>query len=422
MNGARVMRTSRLSSARPRATGRDARPSRSLAMRMVVGTLFVAVASNEPRASAQPAPAPPGRVDHARQGLAKLSVLRPYERGKIPVVLVHGLWGSERQWDRMVRDLEVDEAIRSRYQFWTFGYATGDSIPSSALRLRRAIRRAREAFDPGGTDAAFDRMVVVGHSLGGLLAKMTAQTTGPNLWRTVSTKHPDEMSGPAEDVRLLREAFIYERLPEVRRLIFIATPHRGSSLARGVLRDLGTHICRVTGGTGDVCGRLLGCNDAGFFEPGFRLNAPTSVGELEPGSPLITALGELGVDPAVIFHSIIPSRGPETGDGIVPLASAHLEGAESELRVRAGHACLEEGEVIRETARILAKHVSTSDKDLSSHALDATERRSESWDVHRSSPIRDERTRPGPAPSAPKLDTGRPRPVGVSPDANGGRK
>jgi pimeloyl-ACP methyl ester carboxylesterase len=188
-------------------------------MWILSGVLFVVAIPSEPRASAQVLVAPPRCVDHAGQDPAGLSILRPYERGKIPVVLVHGLWSGERQWDRMVRDHEADGAIRGRYQFWTFGYATGDPIPFSALRLRRAIRRARDAFDPGGTDEAFDRMVVIGHSLGGLVAKMTAQTTGPTLWRTVSAKHPDGMSGPAEDVRLLREAFIYERLPEVRRLV-----------------------------------------------------------------------------------------------------------------------------------------------------------------------------------------------------------
>jgi hypothetical protein len=193
------------------------------------------------------------------------------------------------------------------------------------------------------------------------------------------------MSGPAEDVRILREAFIYERLPEVRRLIFIATPHRGSPLARGVLGDLGTRICRVTGGAGDARLRLLGCNDTGFFEPGFRSSPTTSVGELEPGSSLITALGELGIDPAVDFHSIIPSRGTDMGDGIVPLASAHVEGAASELLVRAEHACLEEREVIREIARILAEHVRMSGKkDSSRLARDVSGRRGETWDLGRS--------------------------------------
>jgi hypothetical protein len=151
-----------------------------------------------------------------------------------------------------------------------------------------------------------------------------------------------------------------------------------------VLGDLGTRICRVTGGAGDARLRLLGCNDTGFFEPGFRSSLTTSVGELEPGSSLITALGELGIDPAVDFHSIIPARGRETGDGIVPLASARLEGSASELLVAAAHACLEEREVIRETARILAEHVRMSGKDSSCLALDVSGRRGETWDLGRS--------------------------------------
>jgi pimeloyl-ACP methyl ester carboxylesterase len=221
-----------LFSARPRATRKRERPLPSLAKWILSGVLFGVAIPSQPPASAQVPIAPPRCVDHAGQDPAGLSILRPYERGKVPVVLVYGLWGSERQWDWMVRDLETDEAIRGRYQFWTFGYATGESIPFSALRLRRAIRRARDAFDPGGTDEAFDRMVV-GHSLGGVVAKMTAQTTGPKLWRTVSTKHSDGMSGPAEDVRLMREAFIYERLPEVRCLVFIATPPLGKPARAG---------------------------------------------------------------------------------------------------------------------------------------------------------------------------------------------
>ena len=113
------MATLGLFSARPRATRKKERPLPSLAMGILSGVLFVVAIPCEPRASAQVLVAPPRCVDHAGQDPAGLSILRPYERGKIPVVLVHGLCGSERQWDRMVRDLEADEAIRGRYQFET---------------------------------------------------------------------------------------------------------------------------------------------------------------------------------------------------------------------------------------------------------------------------------------------------------------
>ena len=96
-----------------------------------------------------------------------------------------------------------------RYQFWTFRYASGDAIPYSAHQLRQSLRRARRTFDPEGTDAAFDRMVVVGHSLGGILAKMMVQESGSRLWRTVCEQPIDQLAGPAEDRRLLKQAFCY---------------------------------------------------------------------------------------------------------------------------------------------------------------------------------------------------------------------
>jgi hypothetical protein len=117
-----------------------------------------------------------------------LGTRRPDERGKVPVVLIHGLWGNPHLWDRMVEDLGVDPAHRRRYQFWTFRYPSGDSIPFSAHLLRQSLRRGRRVFDPEGMDTAFDRMVVVGHSLGGILAKMMVQSSGSRLWQTVCAR------------------------------------------------------------------------------------------------------------------------------------------------------------------------------------------------------------------------------------------
>ena len=113
----------------------------------------------------------------------RLETRRSYERGKVPVVFIHGLWGSRRNWDRMIEDLEADAVLGRRFQFWTFGYASGDSIPYSAHLLRQSLRRVRGVFDPDRTDMAFDQMVVVGHSLGGILAKMMVQSGGPRLWQ-----------------------------------------------------------------------------------------------------------------------------------------------------------------------------------------------------------------------------------------------
>src|SRR3954470_14953049 len=66
-----------------------------------------------------------------------LSLLSPYARGKIPVVFIHGLWSNPTSWHRMIATLEEDPAIDGKYQFWTFGYSTGDPIPYSAYLLRK---------------------------------------------------------------------------------------------------------------------------------------------------------------------------------------------------------------------------------------------------------------------------------------------
>ena len=174
-----------------------------------------------------------------------LSLLRPYQRGKTPVVFVHGLWVGPWSWSRMIESLEADAALRDRYQLWTFGYSTGDPIPYSAALLRRDLVEVRRKFDPDGTDAAFERMVLVGHSMGGLLTKMMVQDSGTRLWRLISNRPADELAGEPEDRDLFRSALIFKPCPEVRRVLFIATPHRGSRVDRGGLKRLGSRLIRL---------------------------------------------------------------------------------------------------------------------------------------------------------------------------------
>src|SRR5262249_6697802 len=79
-----------------------------------------------------------------------------------------------------------------------------------------------------GTDAALRQMVIIGHSQGGLLAKMTAIDSGTRLWDTVSQRPLDDLILRDETREQLRRTLFLQPLPFVRRVVFIATPHRGS--------------------------------------------------------------------------------------------------------------------------------------------------------------------------------------------------
>jgi pimeloyl-ACP methyl ester carboxylesterase len=299
-------------------------------------------------------------VKAPEQEMKGLDTRRPYERGKVPVVLIHGLWGSPRLWDPMITELEADCALSRRYQFWTFRYASGDSIPYSAHLLRQSLRHARRSFDPDGTDAAFGRMVVVGHSLGGILAKMMVQSSGSRLWQTVCARPIDQVGGPPEDCQLLQEAFCYKPVPEVRRVVYITTPHRGSPLASSPLRGVGTRLCRRQSRFLDALKNVLASNEPGAFAPAMLEQLATSAGELAPGHPLLLGLCDLAIDRSVRSHSIIadfrdPPR-PGASDGIVPYSSSHWEGTDSELIVRGLHICLDHPAVIGEVRRILIEH------------------------------------------------------------------
>jgi pimeloyl-ACP methyl ester carboxylesterase len=343
---------------------------RVLVTSVVITILFaVTVARPQVAPREEPSRVPPGpsptRRDADFAGLCRyeptgLSLLQPYRRGRIPVVLVHGLWSNPCSWSAMVEALEADASLRDRYQFWTFGYSTGDPIPYSASLLRRDLDDVRRQFDPDGSDAAIDRMVVVGHSMGGLLAKMMVQDSGSRLWRIVSDHPVDELAGEPEDRDLFRSALIFKPRPEVRRVVFIATPHRGSRVDRGRLGRLGSRLVRRHEPLRASFGRLMARNGPAFFRERLREGLPTSIDELEWGSPILTGLWDLGLAADVTAHSIIADLRDPPGaggtDGLVPYDSAHLDGVTSESLVSAGHLCQDNPAVIREVRRILAEH------------------------------------------------------------------
>lgn len=291
-----------------------------------------------------------------------LYMLRPYERGKIPVVLVHGLVSSPRAWVQTINELRNTPALASRYQFWVFLYPTGMPIPTSAVSLRHALVGAREALDPAHSDEALDRLVLVGHSMGGLLSKMMAQDTGMVLWESAINVPHDEFKAPPALATALDEALIFRPLPFVKRVIFVASPHRGSPLANDLIGRVVSSLVQSPDDLTKHIAEIEELNGPRVISPELRGRLLNAVGNLRTDSPILTALDRIPIDPGIPYHSIIPMIGGTRGtDGVVEYRSSHLKGALSEQIVSGTHFSQSKPEVTLELRRILLEHLAAPD-------------------------------------------------------------
>lgn len=288
--------------------------------------------------------------------------MTPYRPGLIPVVFVHGTASSPARWAEMYNRLEADPAIRARYQFWAFSYDSGNPIAYSSLRLREALTGAVARLDPEGRDSALRRMVLIGHSQGGLLVKMQVVSTGTRLWDNVSRKPLLEVRLTEESRDLARRTFFVEPAPFVGRVVFIATPHRGSFLAaRQIVTNLIRRFVTFPAQLTALAAEAVQNQDAltGTSLSGTVL--PSAVDNMSPRHHFIRALQAIPIAPAVRAHSIVAVRGDgpvESGDdGVVQYSSAHIEGVESELVVRSSHSVQANPEAINEVRRILLLHL-----------------------------------------------------------------
>ena len=290
-----------------------------------------------------------------------LFMLHPHRTGRIPVVLVHGTASSPARWAELVNELENDPRFWRNYEIWLFIYNTGNPIAYSAMLLRDDLTKAVAELDPHGKDPGLKQMVVIGHSQGGLLTKMTVIDTGMRLWPF--TVPPEELTVGDETRELLSRALIFKPLPFVKRVVFVATPHGGSYQALGFLGRLGSWFVNLPGRFVKMQVELLTLQTQGLYM-GAVGGIPTSITNMTPGNSFIKNLAAIPIADGVVAHSIIAvdSDGPlnEAGDGVVKYESAHIEGVESEKIVHSGHSVQGNPEAIQEVKRILIEHARVS--------------------------------------------------------------
>jgi pimeloyl-ACP methyl ester carboxylesterase len=270
----------------------------------------------------------------------KLELIEPHVPGRIPVVFIHGLASDEGTWFDMINELRAWPEFHRRFEPWVFHYPTGASFLQMSAHLRRQLTAAVAGLDPQGRDPALRRLVLVGHSMGGLHAKMVVVDSGSAIWDSIATVPVDSVRMQPQVREIVDRSVFFKPLPFVTRVVYIATPHRGSVLASLGVGRLASLAVREPPEMTEMHTRLVAMNP-GAFRPEFARAVPTTIDLLQPKSPTLQALEKLRPSCWVATHSIVgdihPSLLGGRDDCVVAVESAHTPGALSEICVPAKH-------------------------------------------------------------------------------------
>lgn len=295
---------------------------------------------------------------HGARGIKRPHVylMQPYDPQRRIIVMLHGLASSPEAWVDLANEILGDEVLRQQYQVWQVYYPTNIPTALSHAAIRDALTQTLAQFDPTGQAPASRDLVVIGHSLGGIIARLMVSSAGQEISNLITVQDiPGEQRERRDRIlKRLDTVVHFGPLPGVTRAIFIATPHRGTpSAGRRPARWLSSLI-RLPGTL--MADLAAVARDANRDIAKIRL--PNSIDNLDENDPFVRAVADLPISPVVRYHSIIARSDPATpladsDDGLVPYRSAHLPDAESELVILSGHRVQNSVPATTEIRRIL---------------------------------------------------------------------
>ncbi|WCM94968.1 alpha/beta fold hydrolase [Acidovorax sp. NCPPB 2350] len=296
-------------------------------------------------------------------GLAapRIHLMQPYDPARRTIVMLHGLASSPEAWINVANEVLGDERLRQNYQVWQVYYPTNMPLWVNRQAIQEALERTIAHFDPAGTAPASRDIVLIGHSMGGVLSRLLVSDSGDTLWNTLLEHHP--LSEEDQDaMRPALDPFLrFHPMPQVGRAIFIAAPHKGTPFANQRLSrwfsNLVTLPLAMLERFSDVTRRLTRVTPPEGRD-GDIVRLPNSIDNLSDADPFVQAAARFPISPRVPYHSIMGRETPQgplesSSDGIVPYASAHLDGAVSERVIASGHSVQEQPAAILEIRRIL---------------------------------------------------------------------
>lgn len=295
-----------------------------------------------------------------------LFLLDDYDPNKTPIIMIHGVAGSPLIWARLSNAIMGDPELHRRYQIWHIVYQSNAPLLVERYRVQHYIDEAWNVVDPDGHAPARQGVVLIGHSMGGVIARLLCAQSTPDVWNAAFSEPFDSLHADATDLSTLKNVFQFKPYPGVDEIIFMAAPQRGSPSADGLLGRLvgllaWRHIEEMTGLMRIVAENPKAIQPA--LESILRTGHITSITSLRPDEPVTLADEKLMPAPGVRYDTIagvLPGVKPP-GDGYVPLSSALFPGSTTTLIVHSDHKVPNRPEAIADVLKILREHDSAHD-------------------------------------------------------------
>lgn len=299
-----------------------------------------------------------------------LFLLDDYDPNKIPIVMIHGVAGSPLIWARLSNAIMGDPELHRRYQIWHIVYQSNAPLLVERYRVQHYIDNAWRVLDPDGHAPARQGGVLIGHSMGGVIARLLCAQSTPEVWSAAFTAPMDSLHAEATDLATLKSVFEFKPYPGFDEIIFMAAPQRGSPSAEGLLGRLvgllaWRHIEEMAGLMRVVAQNPKAIQPA--LQSIFQSGHITSITSLRPDEPVTLADEKLMPAAGVRYDTIagvLPGVAPP-GDGYVPLSSALLPGSTTTLIVRSDHKVPNRPEAIAAVLKILREHDPSRDAVMS---------------------------------------------------------
>lgn len=275
--------------------------------------------------------------------------IAPLSATKIPILMIHGLHSSPIIWLRLSHAIYADPELSANYQIWHAFYPTGAPPFFNAMRLRSQVDELRTRLQQQIAMPEDLPMVLIGHSMGGIIAKTFIVDPQYRLWDQTFLRRPAQLPQDHLDFLRYQDVFIFKPRPYVQSVFFLDTPHHGAEMAESWYSRLASAWIKLPSIFSDLNRRVFQNLSYDLVTPQMKRylqnDGPTSVDVLSPQHPILREIAKLPYQKPV--YSIIGSTSTpycynekscaQLNDSVVPFFSAHQSQAQEQILVLSEH-------------------------------------------------------------------------------------